>query len=235
MTQEHKVTRRDLLRAGALTGVGVWLGCKSSRGNSFAGAATTGEISDEQFLDEIERASFEFFWREASSSTGQVKDRALLNGDNGSRPISSIAATGFGLTALCIADRRGYRKTSEIVERTRKTLRFLWHDMLQEHGFFYHFIDMNTGQREWKCEVSSIDTSLRRAHRAPAFRGRGNPGPHDQNLRACGLALDAERWTNVFHGLASGDGLHSSSLGTLLRIDDDLPTGDWLAHASGIS
>ena len=107
MTQKHKVTRRDLLRAGALTGVGVWLGCKSPRGNSFAGAATTGEISDEQFLDEIERASFEFFWREASSSTGQVKDRALLNGDNGSRPISSIAATGFGLTALCIADRRG--------------------------------------------------------------------------------------------------------------------------------
>src|SRR6266436_2525697 len=160
MAQKHKVTRRDLLRVGGLAGAGVWLGCKSSAGNSFAAATTSGEIGDEQFLDEIERASFQFFWREASSSTGQVKDRALLNGDNGSRPMSSIAATGFGLTALCIADQRGYRKTSEIVERTRKTLRFLWHDMLQEHGFFYHFIDMNTGQREWKCEISSIDTSL---------------------------------------------------------------------------
>src|SRR5712691_11558519 len=150
MAQKHKVTRRDLLRACALTGVGDWLGCTNPVGHSAETPATSNVVSDEQFLEEVERASFEFFWREASSSTGQVKDRALLNGDNGSRPISSIAATGFGLTALCIAERRGYRKTSEIVERTRKTLRFLWHDMLQAHGFFYHFIDMNTGQREWK-------------------------------------------------------------------------------------
>src|SRR6266576_3825600 len=160
MDRKHKLTRRDLLLAGALGGAGIWLGCKSSAGNHFAAAPTSGEISDEQFLDEVERASFEFFWHEASSSTGQVKDRALLNGDNGSRPISSIAATGFGLTALCIDDRRGYRKAGEIVERIKKTLRFLWHDVKHEHGFLYHFLNMNTGQREWKCEVSSIDTSL---------------------------------------------------------------------------
>jgi hypothetical protein len=160
MPREYKFTRRDLLRAGGLAGAAVWLGCKSSGGNSFVAATKSDEISDEQFLDEVERSSFEFFWREASSSTGQVKDRALLNGDSGARPISSIAATGFGLTALCIADQRGYRKTGEIVERVKKTLRFLWNNLPQEHGFFYHFINMNTGQREWKSEVSSIDTSL---------------------------------------------------------------------------
>src|SRR6266576_7227238 len=147
MDRKHKLTRRDLLLAGALGGAGIWLGCRSSAGNHFAPAPTSGEISDEQFLDEVERASFEFFWQEASSSTGQVKDRALLNGDNGSRPISSIAATGFGLTALCIADRRGYRKTSEIVERTKKTLRFLSQGVHHEHGFFYHFLDMSNGRR----------------------------------------------------------------------------------------
>ncbi len=160
MAQKHKVTRRDLLRVGALTGVGVWLGCKNPVGHSAETPATSNVVSDEQSLEDVERASFEFFWREASPSTGQVKDRALLNGDNGSRPISSIAATGFGLTALCIADRRGYRKAGEIVERIKKTLRFLWHDVKHEHGFLYHFLNMNTGQREWKCEVSSIDTSL---------------------------------------------------------------------------
>ena len=115
--------------------------------------------SDDEFLDEIERASFEFFWHEASSSTGQIKDRALLNG-NDSRTMASIAATGFGLTGLCIADHRGYRKSSEIVERVKTTLRFLWRDLPHEHGFFYHFQDMNTGRRWEKCELSSIDSSL---------------------------------------------------------------------------
>src|SRR5882724_5698646 len=160
MAQEHNVTRRDLLRVSAIAGVGVWMGRKNPA-MDFAGTpAASSEISGEQFLEDVQRASFQFFLREASSSTGQVKDRALLNGDNGSRPISSIAATGFGLTALCIADRRGYRKAGEIVERVKKTLRFLWRDVKHEHGFFYHFLNMNTGQREWKCEVSSIDTSL---------------------------------------------------------------------------
>jgi hypothetical protein len=117
------------------------------------------EGTDEQLLDEIQRASFDFFWYEASPKTGQVKDRALANGHD-SRTMSSIAATGFGLTSLSIADRRGYRKSPEIVERVRTTLRFLANDLHNEHGFFFHFIHMETGERWEKCELSSIDTSL---------------------------------------------------------------------------
>jgi hypothetical protein len=41
----------------------------------------------------------------------------------------------------------------------RKTLQFIA-QMPNEHGFFYHFIDMENGQRWSKCELSSIDTSL---------------------------------------------------------------------------
>jgi len=115
--------------------------------------------TDEQLLDEIQRASFDFFWNEASPKTGQVKDRALANG-NDSRTMSSIAATGFGLTSLSIADRRGYRKSPEILERVRTTLRFLANDLHNEHGFFFHFIHMETGERWEKNELSSIDTSL---------------------------------------------------------------------------
>ncbi len=137
----------------------MWLGCNAAVGASMGPSAHYSKMSDEHFLDDVERASFQFFWHEASPSTGQVKDRALLNGKD-SRPMSSVAATGFGLTALCIADRRGYRKASEIIDRTRKTLRFLLRDVPQEHGFFYHFFDMNSGQRWGKCEFSSIDSSL---------------------------------------------------------------------------
>jgi hypothetical protein len=118
------------------------------------------EGTDEELLDEIQRASFAFFWNEASPKTGQVKDRALATGGNDSHTMSSIAATGFGLAGLCIGDRRGYKKSSEILERVRKTLRFLANDLPNEHGFFYHFIHMETGKRWEKCELSSIDTSI---------------------------------------------------------------------------
>jgi hypothetical protein len=117
------------------------------------------ERSDEALLDEVERAAFSFFWNEASGATGQVRDRARMNGDE-TRRVASIAATGFGLTALCIADSREYAKTAEIAGRVRRTLRFLKQKLPNEHGFFYHFIDLESGERAWKCELSSIDTSL---------------------------------------------------------------------------
>jgi len=115
--------------------------------------------SDDDLLDEIERAAYDFFWNEASSTTGQVKDRALVNG-NDHHEIASIAATGFELTGLCIAEARGYGKAAAIRDCVRQTLRFLRQHMPHEHGFFYHFIDLQTGERVWNCELSSIDTSL---------------------------------------------------------------------------
>ena len=161
------LSRRELLRLTGWSALSLpfagLAGC-TARKPGFIEPGSPYSVPDEQFLDEIERASFEFFWNEASPVTGQIKDRALLNGKElqlkESRPMASIASTGFGLTALCIADQRGYRKSAEITDRVKKTLQYLWRDMPQEHGFFYHFTDMNTGQRWDKCELSSIDTSL---------------------------------------------------------------------------
>src|SRR5207247_7148617 len=104
------------------------------------------EGTDEQHLDEIQRAAFHFFWSEASEKTGQVKDRALANG-NDSRKMSSIAATGFGLTSLCIGDQREFGKHPEILKRVRRTLNFLANDLHNEHGFVYHFIYLQSVQR----------------------------------------------------------------------------------------
>ena len=151
------LTRRELLRifqAGALAVPLAWLPTCSRSHKSSRSPQT-----DDQLLDEIQRASFDFFWTEAGSATGQVKDRALAAG-NDTRTVSSIAATGFALTALCIADRRGYKNSADIKDRVRTTLRFLANQLPQEHGFFYHFVDMNTGARVSKCELSSIDTTI---------------------------------------------------------------------------
>src|SRR5271156_4687314 len=103
-------------------------------------------LSDDQFLDEIQRAIFLFFWEQAGSTTGQVKDRAFAAG-NDTRTVSSIAATRFGLSALCIADQRGYMASADIAARVRNTLNFLLNQVASQNGFFYHFVDMNTGQR----------------------------------------------------------------------------------------
>lgn len=115
--------------------------------------------ADEALLDEMQRAATLFFWEQADWKTGLVKDRSLATGSD-SRDVASIASTGFGLTALCIASRRGYLDEAQVRERVRATLRFLADRMTNEHGFYFHFVNMRTGERAWNCELSTIDTSL---------------------------------------------------------------------------
>lgn len=74
--------------------------------------------------------------------------------------VASIAATGFGLTSLCIAADRGWISRSDALERTRNTLRFFDRRVFQQRGWFYHWLDAKTGERRWNSEVSSIDTAL---------------------------------------------------------------------------
>jgi hypothetical protein len=114
---------------------------------------------DYQLLDELERSAFEFFWNEADPHTGLIRDRANANGID-SRITASIAAVGFGLTALCIGYQRKYRSQIEVTERVRKTLRFLAHDAPSVHGFLYHFVDIRNGDRSSFSEVSPIDMSI---------------------------------------------------------------------------
>lgn len=114
---------------------------------------------DDQFLDEIEKANFQFFLEQSNADTGLVKDRAKVQGtDTGI--VASIAATGFGLTALAIGSQRGYIDVNSARQRVLKALQFLWQKMPTHRGFFFHFADVQTGQREWDSEASSIDTAI---------------------------------------------------------------------------
>jgi len=125
-----------------------------------ASAANPIKPADDQLLEEIERAAFLFFWEQASSITGQVKDRALADGQLDPRPVASIAATGYGLSALTIAYERGYHSREAIRDRIFTTLDFAANKLENVHGFFYHFIHYHTGERQWECELSSIDTAI---------------------------------------------------------------------------
>ena len=115
--------------------------------------------ADDAFLEEVEHANFLFFLEQADPDTGLVKDRCNVRGPDTST-VASIAATGFGLTALCIGEKRGYLTVADAHVRVIRSLDFLWSKMPTHRGFFYHFANSKTGERIWDSEVSSIDTAI---------------------------------------------------------------------------
>jgi hypothetical protein len=120
-------------------------------------------VQDDAILEDLERRSFRYFWEQADPQTGLVPDRARMDGSplpESHRNVASIAATGFGLTALCVAAERRWIDAEPARERVRNTLRFFANQALHEHGWFYHWLDAKTGERKWNSEVSSIDTAL---------------------------------------------------------------------------
>src|SRR5487761_1773799 len=114
---------------------------------------------DDQFLEDLERANFSFFWEQTSQQTGLVKDRCNIRGPDHT-VVASIAATGFGLTALCIGHKRGFISLHQAQTRVLTALRFLWKKLAHPRGFFFHFANINTGERLAESEVSSIDTAI---------------------------------------------------------------------------
>ena len=165
MALQSTLTRRQLLEyltkaTVAYPMLNVAMAMSACGGGSSAGPPPSPPISDDQFLDQIEHAAFQFFWEQAGTTTGLVKDRALAAGGNDNRRVASIASTGFGLTALCIGHKRGYGDATQIQARVTATLTFLLNQLTNVNGFFYHFLDMDTGARAWNSEVSSIDSSI---------------------------------------------------------------------------
>lgn len=117
---------------------------------------------DQRFLDDVEKRAFHYFLEAADPQTGLVLDRARNDGTREPRAanISSIAATGFGLTAMCIGSERHWISSKAAIERVHAILQFFDTRAYNNHGFYYHFMDASTGDRSWRNEVSSIDTAL---------------------------------------------------------------------------
>jgi hypothetical protein len=163
-----RLSRRELLLQ--MGGFGLLTAMASSRMTAMIPAelkshtgADPGAIllspEDDQLLDELEKRSFQFFWEQVNPQSGLIRDRCHVAANDNS-VVASIAATGFGLTALCIGEHRKLISFPEARDRVLATLRFLWKKMPTHRGFFYHFADLNTGERVWDSEVSSVDTAI---------------------------------------------------------------------------
>jgi hypothetical protein len=117
--------------------------------------------TSEQLLDQLQRAAFGYFLQAVNPANGLVADTSRDNS-----PVS-IAAVGFALSAYPVAVERGWMARADAVERSLAALRF-FHDSDQSgspeatgcYGFYYHFLDLHTGVRVWRSELSMIDTAL---------------------------------------------------------------------------
>ena len=127
--------------------------CKAGAGECAAAATGTGAAAEDSLLDDLENRTFRFFWETANRHNGLIPDR--YPGPSA----ASIAAVGFGLTAYPIGVERGLVSADAARKRALTTLRFFAHAD-NEHGFFYHFLDMRTGKRANHSEVSTVDTAL---------------------------------------------------------------------------
>jgi hypothetical protein len=145
-------TRRKFLSWSAAV-----LAAPRARGSASRPAA------DEAFLEDLSRRGFSYFWDQADPKTGLTLDRTRNSGARTagrSEEVASLAATGFGLTAMAIGYARGWRPGDEIRERVRAALRHLAYTQPHERGWYYHFVERHSGERVWKSELSTIDTAL---------------------------------------------------------------------------
>ncbi len=160
-------------------------------------------------LEKLQRETFAYFLHETNPANGLVIDKTAENWP------ASIAATGLALASYPVSVERGFMTRPAAVERTLATLRFFWNspqgpepDATGYKGFYYHFLDMQTGRRAWHCELSTIDSAflLAGALTAGAYFNANSPGESEIRSLANDLYCRADwRWAQnqgdtVTHG-----------------------------------
>jgi hypothetical protein len=141
-------------------------------------AAAPVEGAPDPYIDLTARLAFDYFWKEANPQNGLIKDRSTPGS------ASSIAAVGFGLSAITVGIDRGYVTRDAGAERVAATLDFFatcpqgdaTSGTCGYRGFFYHFLNMDSGERAGTNELSTIDTALLLGgvlHAAQYFDGQG--------------------------------------------------------------
>ncbi len=121
----------------------------------------TRSATQNALLDRLQHDTFRFFWEQANTDNGLVPDKTAEGSP------SSIAAVGLGLACYTVGAEHGFVSRAEAALRARTVLRTFWEGEQSEdpgamghRGFFYHFLDMETGRRAMECELSTIDSTF---------------------------------------------------------------------------
>jgi hypothetical protein len=219
-----ELARRKLLQSSSLFLAGVALG-------GCATLPTAGSGTLPAFYEDIERRTFNFFWETANRANGLVPDRWPTPS------FCSIAAVGFALTAYAVGVERGWCARAEARNLTLTTLRF-FHRAPQgpastgvsgHKGFFYHFLDMQTGLRFRQVELSSVDTTLLLLGVLFAGRYYDRPDPAEREIRQLAEAIYARADWNFFRS----DGRAPISMGW--HPETGLIPANWTGYNEGMA
>ena len=119
------------------------------------------EGTDAEMLEGLRCAAYEYFHSQVNPRTGLIADKTQPGSP------SSIAAVGMALSVYVLAIERELLSRSEAIGRTLTLLKFFRSshqgpeaDATGYRGFYYHFLDMQTGRRALQCELSTIDTAI---------------------------------------------------------------------------
>jgi hypothetical protein len=121
---------------------------------------------------------------------GLVRDKTEPNAP------ASIAAIGMALATIPVVVERGIIIREFAAKITRKRLRYLMScpqgpepDASGYKGFFYHFLDIETGRRVWQCELSTIDSAFLFAGALTAATYFDRDTPDEAEIRQLAMAL----------------------------------------------
>jgi hypothetical protein len=148
------------------------------------------ELGVDAELEKLQLESFNYCLHETNPANGLVIDKTEADWP------ASIAATGLALAAYPVGVERGFMPRAAAVERTLATLRFFRNspqgpeaDATGYQGFYYHFLDMQTGRRAWQCELSTIDSAFLLAGALAAGRYFEADTADEQEIRTLADAL----------------------------------------------
>lgn len=175
----------------------------------------TNEATTREPLSSIQKETLDYFIKEANEGNGLIRDKTREDWP------CSIAAVGMALSCYPIGVERSFMTRSAAAKRTLATLRFFYNssqsaapDATGYKGFYYHFLDMQTGQRAWQSELSTIDTALLLAGMLAAAVYFDGNSSDEREIRALAGALYARvdwPWSlnggeTVSHGWKSESG-----------------------------
>ncbi|OHD05800.1 glucoamylase family protein [Sphingopyxis sp. RIFCSPHIGHO2_12_FULL_65_19] len=209
-----------------------------------ASPAALAPISEAAFSEELTERTFRYFWDTTDTQRCLAPDRWPSN------PFSSIAATGFALTAYGIGAERGYVTRAEAASRTRDCLRFYWDapqgpdavGMTGHKGFFYHFLNNEDGTRRGNTELSTVDTALLLGGVLFAQSYYDADTPVEAEIRDLAEKIYARvDWTFVQREKsripsANGGGQKAIAMGWYPERGDrgDFGTHDWVGYNEGM-
>ena len=149
-------------------------------------------LSGQALLDDLSKRAVRYFWEQTDPTTGLCRDRGpnTPGGKENNANISSIASTGYALAAYAIGAERGWLKRADVLPRARLTLETVLTKLQGHKGWYYHFVDWKTGNREWNSELSSIDSALLFTGMVVAERGLKDA----EYSKLCQKVLDRIDW-----------------------------------------